>query len=345
MSAKQYRSIRWPSPSAFAMARRWHWTACLAAAIVAASGWNSPACGQTKKSEKKSDANESKSSRAEALVLQTTDGVQLAITYYPGSRGKQAVPIVLLHGWKQSQNDYKDLAPALQKLGYAVVVPDLRGHGGSTRRKSGVKEETLDAALMTVAQFRPMVTQDMKAVKDFLWKRNNAGELNIDKLCIVGAGMGASVALDFAAFDANGYESGMVNYGPLKLARFIKALVLISPEWAFRGLPLRDAITSPVVQQDIAILILVGKQNVKSMTQAEQIYNIFKRYHPEPSGEDKLDKQTLFFGKLDTSLQGTKLLDPKFKLKEFIADFVDRRLVRSDESRNWAWKERKFPHE
>ena len=32
-----------------------------------------------------------------------------------------------------------------------------------------------------------MVTQDMRAVKDFLWQKNNAGELNIDKLCVVGA--------------------------------------------------------------------------------------------------------------------------------------------------------------
>ena len=41
-----------------------------------------------------------------------------------------------------------------------------------------------------------MVREDMRAVKDFLWERNNAGQLNIDKLCIVGADMGASVALD-----------------------------------------------------------------------------------------------------------------------------------------------------
>ena len=47
-----------------------------------------------------------------------------------------------------------------------------------------------------------MATEDMMAVKAFLWDRNNAGELNIDKLCVVGAEMGASVAMSFALADA-----------------------------------------------------------------------------------------------------------------------------------------------
>ena len=74
-------------------------------------------------------------------MLRTGDGLELALTYYPGTKGKQTIPVVLLHGWKQSRNDYKDLAPALQKLGYAVIVPDLRGHGESTRLKGARRDE------------------------------------------------------------------------------------------------------------------------------------------------------------------------------------------------------------
>ena len=70
----------------------------------------------------------------------------------------------------------------------------------------------------------------MKAVKDFLWERNNAGELNIDKLCVVGAEMGASVALNFALADALDQDSNRVLRPDYKLGRFVKALVLISPE-------------------------------------------------------------------------------------------------------------------
>ena len=187
-------------------------------------------------------AEEKKIAEPEDVTLQTGDGIELAATYYPGNKGKQTIPIVLLHGWKQKRTEFKELAPALQKLGYAVVVPDLRGHGGSTRIKRARKEDSIDVAKMTSpAQFGRqaglMVTEDLVAVKDFLWDKNNAGELNIDKLCIIGAEMGASVALNFAAYDAAGYDKGTVFYGPLKLARFVKVLVLISPKWAFPGLP------------------------------------------------------------------------------------------------------------
>ena len=179
--------------------------------------------------------------KPEDLVLQTGDGLELTLTYYRGTKGKQTIPVVLLHVWKQSRNDYKDLAPALQALGYAVIVPDLRGHGESTRLKGARKDETLKAATMPPAQFTAMVTHDMKAVKNFLWERNNAGELNIDKLCVVGAEMGASVALNFALADALEQDSNRVLRPDYKLGRFVKALVLISPEHSFRGLPIRAA--------------------------------------------------------------------------------------------------------
>ena len=93
------------------------------------------------------------------------------------------------------------------------------------------------------------------------------------------------------------------------------------------------------------MLILVGKQDSKAMDEANKIHAQLKKNHPEPTGENKADKKTLFFGPLDTSLQGTKLLDPKFQVPAAIADFIDRRLVRSSESKDWMWMERKHPHQ
>jgi dienelactone hydrolase len=313
----------------------------LAAILI---GMGPAAYGQADKSDKKRDKSE-ELPKPEDLVTRTGDGLQLALTYYPGTKGKQTIPIVLLHGWKQNRTEYKDLAPALQALGYAVVAPDLRGHGESTHVKGARKEDVLDAAKMAPNQFGLMVTEDMKAVKDFLWEKNNAGELNIDKLCIVGADMGASVALDFAAYDAVGYDNGEVYYGPLKLGRFVKALVLLSPRWSLPGLPILAATREPVVQRNIPMLILAGKEDPKAMSEARRIFLHLKSFHPEPTGDDKVDKQTLFLGPLATSLQGTKLLDPKFNVQALIADFIYRRLVKSEESKEWTWKERKFPHE
>jgi len=91
-------------------------------------------------------AAEKKSAEAEIpapedLTLRTDDGLKLAVTYFPGLRGKDSIPVILLHSFKGSGADFAKedgLAPYLQeKLGCAVIVPDLRGHGKSTTVKVG----------------------------------------------------------------------------------------------------------------------------------------------------------------------------------------------------------------
>jgi hypothetical protein len=61
-----------------------------------------------------------------------------------------------------------------------VLVPDLRGHGGSTSLVGGGKK--LDAKQMTKNEI-PLVTEDIEACKRFL-KHHNAGELNLEMLII-----------------------------------------------------------------------------------------------------------------------------------------------------------------
>jgi len=303
-----------------------------------------PAVAQEKAQEKKGH-EEKKIPPPQEIPLQTGDGLQLAVTYFPGTEGKETVPVILLHQWKRSGADYKELAPYLQSLGHAVLVPDLRGHGGSTRIKIRGKDETLDAATMHSRHFARMIDQDLYALKEFLWKSNNAGELNIDKMCVVGAEMGASVALEFARYDAVGYQWNRVYYGPLKLGQFVKALVLISPEWSFRGLNLRRALAYPYVRSELSVLIAVGKGKPKALQDANRLYNVFRRYHPKPNPDDKA-QQDLLFGRLDTRLQGTNMLGLKqINLEKYIARFIELRLVKSQEAQQFVWKERKFPHE
>ena len=55
-------------------------------------------------------AEEKKIAEPEDVTLQTGDGIELAATYYPGNKGKQTIPIVLLHGWKQKRTEFKELA-------------------------------------------------------------------------------------------------------------------------------------------------------------------------------------------------------------------------------------------
>jgi pimeloyl-ACP methyl ester carboxylesterase len=282
------------------------------------------------------------------ITLHTADNVQMIMAYYQGSKGKQSIPVILLHGWKRNRTDFtKDLAPYLQAKGFAVVVPDLRAHGDSTRVKTvRGKDEVLDAASLTPAQFNLMISHDMKAVKDFLWEKNNAGELNLDKLCVVGAEMGASIALEFAWYDAIEQENNPVLRPEYKIGRFVKALVLISPETSFKGIAMRHAVQNPAVRGDISVLILVGKDDGIALSEAKRVNSIFERDHPKPDPDKLAELQTLFFTPLDTKLQGTNLLTEKnLKADEMIANFLNLRLVKSEPSKNWLWKERKLPHQ
>src|SRR5689334_3356361 len=46
-------------------------------------------------------------------------------------RSGEGPAVVLLHGWPGDRTDYRVLAPLLVERGFEVVVPDLRGFGGS----------------------------------------------------------------------------------------------------------------------------------------------------------------------------------------------------------------------
>ena len=66
-----------------------------------------------------------------------------------------------------------------------------------------------------------MAALDMEAVRKFLVDKNDAGELNLNKLCLVGSGMGASVAANWAVQD---WSAPPLAVG--KQGQDVKALVL-----------------------------------------------------------------------------------------------------------------------
>jgi len=253
------------------------------------------------------------------FTVTTKDNLELCGTFFPGTKGKESVPVILLHASKGSRSDYKDLARFLQAQGHAVTVPDLRGHGASTRFKGSNKP--LEQATMPPDQYAKMVEYDMESIKSFLLGKNNAGELNIEKLCVVGAEMGAVVALDWARLDWSWPTLAVGKQG-----QDVKAVVMISPEWSFKSLNLSAALGNPDVRSRLSILILAGKQKSDSDKAAKRVHSAFKRYHTEPSKKEDRD---LFLGSLDTSLQGTKMLGVKsLNVEGLINEFINLRLVK-----------------
>jgi pimeloyl-ACP methyl ester carboxylesterase len=277
------------------------------------------------------------------VPLETRDGLQMELTYYASNKGKDAVPIVMLHGWKGSSADMADLALAMQRRPFfhAVIVPDLRGHGKSTRIRNDAKP--IDQALMKKADFDAMVSQDMEAVKKFLIEKNNAAELNIEKLCVVGADMGALVAMNWAVLDWS-----IPDLLTGKQGKDVKALVLISPPLNFHGVSTAAALASPTVKTVLSVLIIVGAEKGagKAHDDAQRINKLLAAVRPKPptdAEEFRKNPPDLFFDELKTTLQGTKILEDRrlgAQVSGDIAQFIDLRLA----GKRFPWSMRSDPH-
>jgi pimeloyl-ACP methyl ester carboxylesterase len=254
-------------------------------------------------------------------------GVQLAATYRPGTKGKESVPVILLHMSDGSRKDYFGLASYLQRQGCAVLAPDLRGHGDSTTLVGYGTSRRLDADKMSSEQYLQMAYSDMDVLWRFLAQKNDEGELNLSKLCVVGAEMGAAVAVYFAAYDWTRVvtEQGRTRYRPHP---DVNALVLLSPKWAFPGLPLSKPLSLPALRSRIPVYILVGREDPRAMSDARRVDSLLSRFRDESA--DAAHK-TLFFKSFGTKLQGTKMLglaELNPSPESLIGRFIELRLVR-----------------
>jgi len=259
--------------------------------------------------------------------LLTPDGVALRATFYPSAKGKNAVPVILLHPWKGSRKDFATLALTLWQAGHAVLVPDLRGHGQSTTQAG----RELSASRIGPADIALMVQNDMETLKNFLVKKNNAEELNIEKLCVVGAEMGATVAANWTVLDWSWPQ-----YPGVKQGQHVKAVVLLSPERNFRGVGMEEFLRNPLLNQFVSIYILFGNADPKVASRTELIYNTLAKLHPEPPEDQSEQEKTLFFKGLDTKFQGTKLLNQRgLNVEQRIEKFIQLRLVAKD----YPWRE------
>jgi pimeloyl-ACP methyl ester carboxylesterase len=242
-------------------------------------------------------------------------------TYYPSLKGKEAVPVLLLHGYEGTRADYAYLAEYLHRQGHAVLVPDLRGHGDSTEvhLASGDRME-LSPKKMAARDFNAMVA-DLDAVKSWFLQRNNDEELNMEALVVVGADMTTVTAMNFALRDWQAPE--LLNY---KNCKDVKAIVLLSPEQNYRGTSMKVALKHPVVGHQLSVMVAVGKKDSGAMGEAKRIVNTLERQHGETNDEKRPEEKEIVLYAADTNLQGTKLLDRNLGVVPIIAKFIEFRV-------------------
>lgn len=274
--------------------------------------------------------------QSEDFTLTTKDGVALKISYFPSKLGKNAVPIVMLHDFKESRAVFSSLARELNSppeegyTSFAVITVDLRGHGESTRMagRNGQSIE-LEATRLKKTDFQKMVSGDMEAVRKFLVKKNDAGELNLNKLCMLGSGMGANVAAYYAEYDWS-----VPPLARRKQSQDVRALILASPKWSDYGLPMRTPMKNKDVREKLSVMIVYGAQDPRASKDAKSIQKLLIKYHPDPPRDQRREKKDFFMVPLQTRLQGTKLLtDSNFNMIARLDAFLDARL--SDQFFDW----------
>lgn len=301
-----------------------------------------PAAADTDVAEQESPAE------PEELELETSDGVGLAAWYYavPGN-ATPAATVILVHDLDGSHKTVEPLALALQKLGIAVVAPDLRGHGASTTFLEGSdKDDTLDAKtfkkpdleLIAAAaggrvRDQSLVRGDIEAVRNFIKQKSDAGELDIDRLCIVGSGVGATLAALWTVAD---WAWPPIASGPQ--GQQVRGLVFISPVWATKGLSISPAMSTDVLKRQLPIMVLAGRDDRDATRLVEQM----KKQRPKEWFEQRAGQQpakakdleniadaTLFFMQADSTLSADKLAAersaaPAEKVKTFLSLILDK---------------------
>ncbi|MFH1182326.1 MAG: alpha/beta fold hydrolase, partial [Candidatus Woesearchaeota archaeon] len=165
----------------------------------------------------------------------TVDGWTIQGTLYNGT-GKN---ILLLHGLGDHRAAWTEFARVLKQNGYTVLAIDLRGHGKSTMA-DGVNKTWDD---FTNADFAGM-PKDASAAQQFLGNEN---------ISIIGASIGANIALNYAA------QSGKV-----------PSLVLLSP-----GLNYKDITTESAMRlYEGAVFLAAGEIDSYSADSASRLYDL-----------------------------------------------------------------------
>ncbi|MBN1489399.1 MAG: alpha/beta fold hydrolase [Phycisphaerae bacterium] len=156
----------------------------------------------------------SQSSEPARVSFTTDDGVMIVGDYYaPKAPPKEGAPVViLLHMYQRTRSDWQPLVPHLRDAGFAVLAIDLRGHGES--RLPGADASTDGPASNDRKVYRAMY-QDVMAAYAWLGQQK---AIDLTRFAMVGASLGCSVAIDYAARD-----------------RSVDAMVCLSPGTNYLG--------------------------------------------------------------------------------------------------------------
>jgi pimeloyl-ACP methyl ester carboxylesterase len=128
-----------------------------------------------------------------AVTFETFDGKVIHADYYGNSPTETEMPMaILLHMYRSNRTAFKPLIEPLHAAGFAVLAIDLRGHGESATESTRARVMAAETAV-----FEEM-SEDVRAAYDWLARQEGVDR---SRFALIGASVGASVALDYAVED------------------------------------------------------------------------------------------------------------------------------------------------
>jgi len=261
------------------------------------------------------------------VKLPTKDGLELTGFYFGSNKGKNAIPVMVIHEWKGQKSPYGKMCMALRNAGCAVLAFDYRGHGGSRKYKDRNGEtQEFDLERMRKQDIMAIVQYDLDAAKAFLEKENNEGKLNLNALVVIGVREGCVLAAGWTQRDWS-----FVPVGTRKQGQDVKAMVLVSPERLLKGIAIEASLGVPMVAA-LPILMVVGKGSAEE-SDADRIFKRVEAVKKRLSGgKEAIGLQVL---EVKQPLGGPDLINVSAKVIPEIVQFVTTQVPISATDNPW----------
>ena len=265
------------------------------------------------------------------MTLNTKDGQEIKITYFKSAAGPEAPVVILLHGKNGNRLIWKPFAEQLQKVDFAVITVDLRGHGESVnpnRKPEPLKKgEYIGMGL------------DLDAVKKFLFDEHQNKQLNMNKLGIVAADIMAPVAIVYTELDweKEPHDDAAVLALRTPRGQDVQALALLSPEASAPGLGTPKSLAFIRTVGRTAVLMIAGNKNPTDVAAAKKMQEIL-----DPKKER--DKKDIYLesDKYDTKLHGTDLLGKNMKTELNLFNFLVKHVKETTNASPWRDRKSKL---
>jgi len=157
------------------------------------------------------------------FFIKTTDDVKISANFFPAESTKG---VILLHMLNKGKNDWNEFASVLTSNGFNVIAIDLRGHGMSDLNWKQFSDVEFSRSVL-----------DVEVAMSYLQEKG------ITEVGIIGASIGANIALKYAAQDKD-----------------VKSIILLSPSLNYRGIETLENVRN----YDRAIFIVTSKEDTQS---------------------------------------------------------------------------------